>query len=137
MSIQIIMRVLYNFPTSVLLSLYYTMVHPYYEYCNIIWANVKTRYVDKLSTSQRKILRIVFKLKWNDNIDDICVKCNLLNNTGIHTNQTYCSLLDHHAPSSPKPINRLTLLPLLRSSLKSAVLTLWTPGAGIPVFRNL
>ena len=42
-SIGIIQRVSYNLPTSVLLSLYYTMVHPYYDYCNIIWANVKSK----------------------------------------------------------------------------------------------
>ena len=37
---------------------------------------------------------------------------------------TLRSLLDHHAPSSPKPINPLALLPLLGSLLKSSVLNL-------------
>ena len=41
-SIGIIQRVSYNLPTSVLVSLYYTMVHPDYEYCNIIWDNIKS-----------------------------------------------------------------------------------------------
>ena len=44
-SIGIIQRVSYNLPTSVLLSLYYRMVHPYYVYFNIIWANVKSKYL--------------------------------------------------------------------------------------------
>ena len=66
----IIQRVSYNLPTFILLSLYYTIVHPYFEYCNIIWANVKSKYLDKLSTSQRKVLHIV--LKWNALIDHLC-----------------------------------------------------------------
>ena len=36
--------------------------------------------------------------------------------------ETLRSLLDHHAPSSPKPINPLAQLPLLGSPLKSSVL---------------
>ena len=84
-SIGIIQRVSYNLPTSVLLSLYYTMIYPYYEYCNIIWANVKSKYLEKLSTSHRKVLRIVFKLKWNAYIDHLYVKCNILNIYGINT----------------------------------------------------
>ena len=89
-SIGIIQRVSYNLPTSVLLSLYYTMVHPYYEYCNIIWANVKSKYFEKLSASQRKVFRIVFQLKWNTHIDHLYVKCNILNIFGINTFQMGC-----------------------------------------------
>ena len=46
-SIGIIQRVSYNLPTSVLLLLYYTLVHPYYDYCNIIWTNVNSKYFEK------------------------------------------------------------------------------------------
>ena len=66
------------------------MVNPYYEYCNILWANAKTRYVDKLSTSQKKILCIVSKLKWSDHVDDIYVKFNFLDITGINICHTGC-----------------------------------------------
>ena len=81
--IGIIRRVSYNLHTSVLLSLYSSTVNSHYEYCNVIQANGKIRYVDKLSTSQRKILFIVFKLEWNDHVD-IYVKCYLFNIKGIN-----------------------------------------------------
>ena len=66
------------------------MVHPYYGYFNIIWANVKSKYLEKLATSQRKVLRIVFKLKWNVHINHVYVKCNILNIYGINTFQISC-----------------------------------------------
>ena len=90
-SIGIIQRVSYNLPTSVLLSLYY-MIHPYYEYCIIIWANVKSKYLEKLSTSQCKILHIVCKLKWNAHLDHLYVKCNLLHIYDINTFQIGCCM---------------------------------------------
>ena len=92
-SIGIIQRVSYNLSTCVLLSLYYTMIHPYYEYCNIIWANVKSKYLEKLSTFQRKVLRIVFKLKWSAHVDRLYVKCNILNIYGINSFQIGCLCL--------------------------------------------
>ena len=66
------------------------MVHPYYEYCNIIFANVKSKYLEKLSISQRKVLRIVFKLKRNAHIDHLYVKFNIINIYGINTFKIGC-----------------------------------------------
>ena len=45
--------------------LYYTMIHPYYEYCNIVWAAEETTNLILLMITQKKILLIVHKLKLN------------------------------------------------------------------------
>ena len=47
-SIGIIQRVSYNLLTSVLFSLYYTMVHSYFKYCNIIWLMSNQNILKKL-----------------------------------------------------------------------------------------
>ena len=46
----------------------------------------------KLSTSQRKILRIAWKLNWRDHVDDIYVKSYLLNIIGINIYQAWCCM---------------------------------------------
>ena len=109
-SIEIIQRVTYNLPTTVLLFLYYTMVHPYFEHCNIICANVKSKYLEKLSTSQSKVLRIVFKLKWNAHIDHLYLKCNILNIYGINTFQIGCFMFKAVNGLLPPHLSNLFIL---------------------------
>ena len=100
----------YDLPTAVLQSLYCTMVHPYYEYFYVIFANVKSRYADKSSPSQRKRLSLVFKLKWRDRVDDIYLTCNLLNVTGIDICQTDCFIIKAVNDCLPLRLSNFLLL---------------------------
>ena len=58
-SIEIILRVSHHLPQHILLSLYRTLNHPYFEYCNIVWAVNKSCVLDKLFICQKKAVRLI------------------------------------------------------------------------------
>ena len=72
------------------MSLYYTLVLPYYNYCNIVWASGHTVLLEKLAVTQRKVLRCIYNLKWNANVDFIVRERKLLNIVEINFLQTAC-----------------------------------------------
>ena len=55
-SIGIILPVRHHLPRHILLSLYRTLIHPYFEYCNIVWAVNKSCVLDKLFICQKRQL---------------------------------------------------------------------------------
>lgn len=58
-NIGIISRIRFLVPQAVLLSLCHTLVDPYLQYCNLIWAVHRTSVLHKLYLCQKKLLRIV------------------------------------------------------------------------------
>ncbi len=62
----IIYKIRKHLPQSVLISLYHTLIHPYLDYCNIVWAINKTTALNDLFICQKKIIRIVTNSKPRD-----------------------------------------------------------------------
>lgn len=58
-NIGIISRIAYLLPTNILLNLYYTMIHPYLSYCNVIWASNYNSRLQRLQTLQKRAVRII------------------------------------------------------------------------------
>jgi len=54
-----------NLPLSVLKMLYLTLIQPYFEYCNIVWAIHKSAALNDLIICQKKAIRIITNSKWN------------------------------------------------------------------------
>ena len=46
--------------TSSLRNLYYSFIYPYLVYCNHVWGNASTCYLNKLSVLQKKAIRIIW-----------------------------------------------------------------------------
>ena len=53
-STGIIRKIRYNLPPSVLVSLYHTLVHPYFEYCNIVWGINRSTTFNDLFICQKR-----------------------------------------------------------------------------------
>ena len=53
-------------PCEVLRTLYNTLIHPYFNYCNIVWGSQSGSKLDELFILQKKAVRIITKKKWND-----------------------------------------------------------------------
>jgi hypothetical protein len=53
----------YKLHVATLMTLYFTLVHPYYEYYNNVRASDYASHLDKVTIYQRKVLHIVNKLK--------------------------------------------------------------------------
>lgn len=55
----IIYRLSRTMPHNVLISLYNTLIHPYLEYCNIIWSLDRSSALNDLFICQKKVIRII------------------------------------------------------------------------------
>jgi hypothetical protein len=58
-SIGILSRVAYLLPTHIRISLYYSIIHPYFSYCNMIWASNYPARLKRLIVLQNRALRII------------------------------------------------------------------------------
>ena len=45
-SIGVLLRIRKNAPNNVLLTLYHTLIEPYFSYCNIIWGTHCSKHLD-------------------------------------------------------------------------------------------
>ena len=64
-TVMIINELVHNLPLSVLKMLYLTLIQPYFEYCNIVWAVHKSTALNDLIICQKKAIRIITNSKWN------------------------------------------------------------------------
>ena len=56
-NIRILVRIRKNVPNDVLLTLYHTLIEPYFSYCNIIWGTHCSKHLDQLYHKQREVKR--------------------------------------------------------------------------------
>ena len=52
-------------PTNLLKSLYYTLIHSYFNYGCLLWGNAKRKHLKMLETIQKKAVRIISKSSYN------------------------------------------------------------------------
>ena len=57
-SIGVLNKIRYVLPVSVLSILYCTLILPYYQYCNIVWASDYPTNLHKLYMLQKQAIRI-------------------------------------------------------------------------------
>ena len=49
------LRVKKNVDINVLKMLYHSLIQPYFQYCNIIWATHRTQHIELLVRKQKKL----------------------------------------------------------------------------------
>ena len=52
-SIGVILRIRKTLPTSILRTLYFSLIHPHYEYCNIVWAIHRSTALNDIFLTQK------------------------------------------------------------------------------------
>jgi len=60
----IILRIRKRMPLTVLVSLYHTLIQPYFNYCNIVWAIDRTAVLNDLFMRQKRIIRVITNSKF-------------------------------------------------------------------------
>lgn len=63
--VGILRRIKHKIPVTLLRSLYYTLINPYLDYCNIIWAISSSVVLDKLFGLQKRAIRLITNSDWN------------------------------------------------------------------------
>ena len=65
-SVALLKMLKFTFPTTVLKSLYYSLVYPYFNYCNTIWGGAACSQLTPLILLQKKCVRIISKVGYLD-----------------------------------------------------------------------
>ena len=77
-------------PCVILWNLYFTLLQPYREYCNIVWATGTSVMLNKLLVVQNKVLRILTNSPWNAHAPPIVIKLGILTVFVNNKLQTTC-----------------------------------------------
>ncbi len=68
-----------NFLTSEhLLILYYSLIHPYLLYGNIVWGNTYRKYLNKLEILQKKAIRAIANLSYKEHTSPLYKNLDIL-----------------------------------------------------------
>ena len=87
-NLNIIRHVLKFINKKAILNLYYTLIHPYLTYCNIIWGNNYKCTIDRLQKIQNKVIRLTRSYGQYYNTTTLYTKLNILNISNIYKYQT-------------------------------------------------
>ena len=90
-------------PRNALLMLYFTMIYPYLNYCNIIWGSANSSTLHKLVCLQNRAMRLITRSKFRVSCDPLFVSLRLLKLSDINRLQTAQFMFrykHHHLPIS-------------------------------------
>ena len=87
-SVGIIRRCSFYLSKSPLLTLYYSMIYPYLQYCNLVWASTYPSNLSRLVILQKKIVRIICKTEYNAHTNPLFKELFLLKFIDIQKLQT-------------------------------------------------
>ena len=75
-------------PCNILRVLYNTLIHPYFNYCNVVWGSQPGLKLDELFIIQKKALRIITKKQWNEHTSPLFRSSNILKIYDLNIVQT-------------------------------------------------
>ena len=70
--------------------LFYALINPYFDYCNIVWSTERTLHLENLSKLQKKADRVITWSKWNSHLFPIFKQLNILIFFDINIMQVTC-----------------------------------------------
>ena len=83
-----IKRISYLVPTQILINLYYSLIYPYFTYCNFIWSSTYKIHLKSIQILQKKAIRVITKSPFNSHTGPFFLQYKLLNITQIKFLQT-------------------------------------------------
>ena len=65
-SVSILKMLKFTFPSNVLKNIYFSLIYPYYTYCNLVWGSADSTHIDILIKLQKKAVRCISKVGYLD-----------------------------------------------------------------------
>lgn len=87
-NIGILSRISYKLPINILTNLYYSLIHPYLAYCNIVWASNYTSRLTRLIILQKRAVRVITKSYYKCHTAQLFLLHRILTLDQIRTLQT-------------------------------------------------
>ena len=95
-SIGILSKLRYFLNTKTLLSLYYTLVEPFFNYCAIAWGNAYQSTLQPLSNLQKKAIRIITFTSFTEHSSPLFKDLNIVKLSDIITLQLAVFMYKFH-----------------------------------------
>jgi len=61
----ILTKLRHYLPNRILVNLHYMFIHPYYDYCNIIWATGTSTYLNILFLLPKRAMHLITNSPWH------------------------------------------------------------------------
>ena len=87
-NLGIIRRISYLLPPHILTNLYFTLIYPYLNYCNLIWTSSYDSHLLKLRILQKRAISLITKSPINTHTKHLYLRLNLLTISQIKLIQT-------------------------------------------------
>ena len=81
--------------------LYYALINPYFDYCNIVWGIERNLHLENLFKLQKKAVRVITWSKWNSHSSPIFKQLNIFNSFDINLVQMTCFV--YRSPNGQLP----------------------------------
>ena len=104
-NIGILYKISSKLPINILKSLYFTLIQPYYQYCNIVWATGKSLALDSLFRTQKKVIRIISKKNRLAHTDPLFKSLSILKLSDINHLQVGCFVYKSINKQLPRQFN--------------------------------
>ena len=83
-SVGILLKVRNCFPLSIMIKLYFAIVFPYINYCNLVWGGAYITHLNQLIIIQKKVIRIIHEKPFLFHTNELFLSSNLLKINDIH-----------------------------------------------------
>jgi len=103
----ILTKLRHYLPNHILVNLYYTLIHPYYDYCNIIWATGTSTYLNKLFLLQKRAMRLITNSPWLAHTAPIFNRLKVMTIFEINKLQIACFMFKVYTQQLPSYFNDL------------------------------
>ena len=88
-NIGVLNRVKHILPFDSLLTLYYTLIHPHFLYCNIVWGGASQTALNRLVCLQKRALRVISRSEYRAPSSPLFKRFGILKLPDIHKFQIY------------------------------------------------
>ena len=77
-SISVLRLLKFTFPEKILKNIYFSLIYPYYTYCNLVWGSTANIHLDLLIKLQKKAVRNICKARYLDHTQPLFDRLKLL-----------------------------------------------------------
>ena len=94
-------------PTKHLISLYYTLIHPYLNYGTLIWGSANKSQLNKLKVLQNKSVRAITNSTYNESAGPLYKQTNIMAFDDLYKSQLIQFMYAHKHKQLPLPLMKL------------------------------
>ena len=91
------------------ISLYYSLVYPYIQYCNIIWSSTYPSSLNRILLLQKRIIRIVANADYLSHTKPLFKNLKILDIFNLNTFSIVCFMFQYHNGLLPSPFLNIFL----------------------------